>query len=186
MSTTQAIHKGMVIRHDGHLYTITDYSTAQTGKQKATVHVKMRSLPDGRLSERTLDQLGQLEEVQSEVRPMQFLYSGGAKYVFMDAESFEQHELDADLLGDTLPFLVEEDTYRILTVDGRPASLQLPTVLVYEVIDTAPVEHGSSGSNVTKEAKLNGGLTVRVPLFIKNGDRIRVGVEHRDYQGKEH
>lgn len=186
MSQLDQLRKGMVIRHEGHLYVVLDFTRVQTGKQKATVHVKLRSPAGGNTTERTLDQLGQIEEVPTEVRPMQYLYSAGAERVFMDTESFEQFPLDADTLGDSVPFLVEEETYRFLTVEGRPFSLQLPTIVVLEVADTAPVEHAGGGTSVQKEARLASGLIVRIPLFIKNGDRIRVGTEHRDYQGKEH
>jgi len=186
MSQGDQLHKGMVIRHEGELFTVLDYQLAQTGKQKPTVHVKLRSLKSGHTGERTLDQLGKIEEVSSEVRPMQYLYAAGDERVFMDSESYEQYPLNKDILEDGLDFLVEEETYRFLTIEGQPVALQLPTVVVLEVADTAPVEHAGGSSNVHKEARLNSGLVVQVPLFIKNGDKIRVGTEHRDYQGKEH
>jgi elongation factor P len=186
MAATQLVRKGMVIRHGGHLFKITDVISAQTGKQKGTVHVKMRALRDGHLSERSLAELGKVEEVPTAIRSMQYLYSSGSERVFMDTESFEQYELGEDVVGEAWDFLVEQETYRFLTVEGQPVSLQLPATVVLEVVDTAPVEHAGGSANVMKEAKLNSGLMVRVPLFIKNGDRIRVGTEHRDYQGKEH
>jgi elongation factor P len=104
----------------------------------------------------------------------------------MDTESFEQYPFDKAALGDSSSFLVEEETYRFLTIEGRPVILQMPSVVVLEVVDTAPVEHVGGSTNVQKEAKVSSGLIIRVPLFIKNGDKIRVGTEHRDYQGKEH
>jgi elongation factor P len=186
MSSTEQLRKGMVIRHEGQLFTVTDYSTAQTGKQKATIHIKMRALRDGHLSERTLDQLGKIDEVPTEIRQMQFLYRAGDERVFMDSESFEQYSFGADVLGGSVDFLVEEETYRVLAVEGQPVSLQLPPTVVLEVVDTAPVEHAGGSTNVMKEAKLNSGLTIRVPLFIKNGDKIRVDADRREYQGKEH
>ena len=91
MSLTEQLHKGMVIRHEGQLYTVLDYEVAQTGKQKHTVHVKLRAVKSGHATERTLDQLGKIEEVPSEVRQMQYLYASGEQRVFMDAESFEQY-----------------------------------------------------------------------------------------------
>ena len=111
--------------------------------------------------------------------------AAGEKRVFMDTESFEQYELDEELLHDALPFLVEEETYRLLTVEGQIASIQMPPHVTLEVVDTAPVEH-IGGSNVQKEAKLNSGIVIHVPLFIKNGDKIRVNCESRTYEGKEH
>ena len=186
MSLTEQLHKGMVIRHEGQLYTVLDYEVAQTGKQKPTVHVKLRSVKGGHASERTLDELGKIEEVPSEVRQMQYLYAAGEERVFMDAESFEQYSLGQEIIGEGIAFLVEEETYKILTIDNQPVSFQLPPVVVLEVVDTSPVEHAGGSTNVQKEAKLACGITIHVPLFIKNGDKIRVTTDNRQYQGKEH
>ncbi|MBU0640719.1 MAG: elongation factor P [Planctomycetes bacterium] len=186
MSLTDELHKGMVIRHEGQLFTVLYYSVAQTGKQKPTVHVKLRSLSTGNTGERTLDQLGTLDEVPSEVREMQYLYSSGRQQVFMDVESYEQYELGEEVLGNSSDFMVEEQTYRFLTIDGQPVSAQLPAHAVLTVVDTAPPAHAGGGSSVLKEAQLTGALTVYVPLFIKTGDRIRINTETREYLGKEH
>ncbi len=185
MSQTGQLRKGMVIRHEGHLLTIEDYKVAQTGKQKATVHVKLRSLRDGHSVERNLDELGRIEEVPTELRTMQYLYASGDEHVFMDTETFEQYPLAAGALGDGLSFLVEEHSYRFLTVDQQVASLHLPDVAVLEVVDTAPVQHAGGSTSIQKEAKLNSGLTINVPLFIKNGDKVRVSTETRQYLGKD-
>ena len=186
MSRTDPLRKGMAIRHEGEVFIVVDHKLAQSGKQKPTVHVKLRALKTGHTGERTLDQIGKIEEVASEIRSMQYLYSSSDEYVFMDTESFEQYPLGEDLLHDALPFLVEEDVYRFLTVEGQIASIQMPPHVTLEVVDTAPVEHIGGGSNVQKEAKLASGIVIQVPLFIKNGDKIRVNCENRTYEGKEH
>lgn len=185
MSLTEQLRKGMVIRHDGHLYTVADFQVAQTGKQKPTVHVKLRALKDGRQTERTLDQIGTIDEVASETREMQYLYASSRQRVFMDAGTYEQFELPADQLAEACEYLVEEQTYRFLSIEGRPVSLQLPATAVMEVIDTAPPEH-AGGGNVYKEARVASGRVVMVPLFIKIGDKIRVKTDVGEYQGKEH
>lgn len=186
MSLKHELHRGMVIRHEGQLYTVLDYTLAQTGKQKATVHVKLRAVSTGHTGERTLDELGKIEEVPTDVRTMQFLYTSGEERVFMDTETFEQYPLMEDLLGHAIPYLVEEENYRIQMIEGNPVALQLPPIVVLEVVDTAPVEHSGGGSNVFKDAEVNSGITIQVPLFIKNGDKIRVKTDNREYQGKEH
>ncbi len=186
MSLTHDLHKGMVIRHQGELFTVLDYRVAQTGKMRPTVHVKLRSIRSGHPNEKTLDELGKLEEVAAETRPMQYLYTGGEEWVFMDTESFEQCPIGADMLGDYLDLLVEQETYRFLMVEGQPVSIQFPSAVVLEVVDTAPVEHAGGSTNVQKEAQLSSGAVVQVPLFIKTGDKIRVKTDTREYQGKEH
>jgi elongation factor P len=176
----------MVIRHEGHLYAVVEFGTSQSGKQKPTVHVKLRDLKSGHAAERTLDQLGKIEEVESEVRHMQYLYASGNERVFMDTESFEQFTLGKDFLAEAMGFLVEEETYRFLVVEGHVLSAQLPDILILEVKETAPVSHGGGLSTVTKEATLASGLLIHVPLFIKIGDKVRVNTSTRQYIGKEH
>ncbi len=186
MSLTEGLHRGMVIRHEGQVYTVEDFRVAQSGKQKPTVHIKPRDIKTGHPTDRTLEQLGRLDEVPSEMRTMQLLYASGRDRVFMDTETFDQFALGEDMLGDALDLLVEEETYRFRTIDGQVVSLELPDVVALEVVDTAPVEHAGGHTGVRKEAKLAGGLVVHVPLFIKNGDRIRVTTASRGYHGKEH
>jgi elongation factor P len=186
MSQVEQLRKGMVIRHEGHLYMIGDFHVAQTGKQKPTVHVKLRSLKDGKQAERTLDQLGTLDEVASEMREMQYLYSSGQEHVFMDTETYEQYPLERSQILDASDYLVEEQTYRFLSIEGQPVSLQLPPSLTMEVVDTAPPEHAGGGSSVYKEATVVSGRVVMVPLFIKKGDKIRINTGNGEYQGKEH
>ncbi len=186
MPVSHRLHKGMIIRHEGELFTVLDHTLTQTGKQKATVHVKLRSLRTGNTGERTLDELGKIEEVPSQVRSMQYLYQDGTERVFMDAETYEQYPVGQDVLGDSTPFLVEQESYRFLMIEQQVVAIQLPSMVVLEVTDTAPVEHASGSSNVQKEATLASGLVVHVPLFIKNGDKIRIKTDSREYQGKEH
>jgi elongation factor P len=185
MSTTHDLRRGMVIRHAGQLLALQDFTVAQSGKQRPTVHLKLRNIKTGNPVDRTLDDIGKIEEVPTEIRNMQYLYAAGKDRVFMDAESFEQYNLHEDVLGKDAAYLVESDTYRVLTIEGHPVALQLPPVIALAVADTAPGEHGG-GSSVLKEAKLASGLVVHVPLFIKPGDKIRIKTDTREYQGKEH
>lgn len=186
MSQTENLHRGAVIRHQGHLYTLLDFRVAQSGKMKPTVHVKLRDIKSGHIGERSLDELGKIEEVAAQFREMQFLYAAGKDRVFMDSGTFEEQKFGEGFLGREIEFLVEGETYRFLTIEGQAVSMQLPPVVVIAVAETAPVEHASGMSNITKEAKLASGLVIRVPLFIKSGDRIRVRTDTHEYQGKEH
>lgn len=185
MSLTDRLRKGMVIRHQNHLYTVLDFTVAHSGKSKPTVHVKLRSLKGGHASDRTLDQLGRIEEVQAQVRPMQYLYQEGEHWVFMDPQTLEEHLLSADVLGKAVPFMVNGESYPVLSVDGQPLELQLPLTLTLEITDTAPVEHAGGSASVLKEATLASGLLIHVPLFLKTGDKVRVDTATRTYLGKE-
>lgn len=186
MSATEGLHKGMVIRHEGQLYTVLDFHGMQKGKQKATVHVKLRAISTGHTGERTLDELGKIEAVPTDLRHMQYLYADRTDHFFMDAETYEQFPLPAEVLVDAVGFLAEQETYSVMTIDGQPVNLRLPPIVVMEVVDTAAPQHSGGGSNVSKDAKLSNGLLIHVPLFNKNGDRIRIKTEDCEYQGKEH
>jgi elongation factor P len=180
------LKRGMLIRHQGHLYVVTDFQERRTGKQRATVHVALRDTRDGHQVDRTLDQLEPTDEIPSTHRDLQYLYPAGQTRVFMDTESFEQYELaDAQLHG-CQPFLKEGQAYRALFAAGQPLTLEMPDTISLQVTATAPPAHSvGSQSSVMKEAELENGLEVRVPLFIKNGDIIRVNRRDKSYVGKE-
>ena len=186
MSLTEGLHRGMVIRHEGQLFSVLDFWVAQSGKQRPTVHLKLRSVTTGHTGERTLHEIGKIEEVSTQLRSMQYLYAAGKERIFMDNESFEQYSFGEDFFGHAIDFLTEEESYRFMAIEGQPVSMELPPIVVLEVADTAPVEHAGGSSNVHKEATLSSGIVIQVPLFIKNGDKIRVRIDTREYQGKDH
>lgn len=186
MSQTENLHRGAAIRYQGHVYTILDFKTSHSGKMKPTVHVKLRDIKNGHVVDRALDELGKIEEVLTQVRPMQFLFSAGNDRVFMDSETFDELKFPPSFFGTEADFLVEGETYSVLTINGQPVSLKMPPVVTIAVADTSPVEHGGGMSNITKEARLASGLMIRVPLFIKTGDKIKVRADTHEYQGKEH
>lgn len=181
------LKRGMLIRHQNHLYTVTDFQERRTGKQRPTVHVSLRDVRDGHPVDRSLTELEPIEEVPSAYRQVQYLYPKGDNRAFMDSETFDEIELQPSQLHGCEPFLKEGDEYRVRFVDGRPLALDLPEIILLGVAQTAAPSHQVGGaSNVLKEATLENDLEVRVPLFIKIGDKIRVKTENREYQGKEH
>jgi elongation factor P len=180
------LKRGMLIRHQNHVYTVTDFQERRTGKQRPTVHVALRDVRDGHAVDRTLAELEPIEEVPHAWRSAQYLYPAGAQRVFMDEETFEQYELGPGHLHHSEPFLREGETYRVQFVDNNPLALEMPDVVRLGVAETAAPAHSVGGaSNVLKEATLENNLLVNVPLFIKIGDTIRVDTRHRTYVGKE-
>lgn len=181
------LRRGMVIRHEGHLYVVTDFSERHTGKQKPTVHVSLRDVRDGRPVDRSLDDLQPIQEVEHGYRQVQFLYAKGGQHVFMDSQTFEEMELAAPHLHGCEPFLNEGAEYRVLFADGQPVSLEMPELVGLRVTSTAAPAHSvGAASNITKEAVLENNLEIRVPLFIKTGDLIKVDTRTKTYAGKEH
>lgn len=180
------LKRGMLIRHQGHVYSVADFQERRTGKQRATVHVSLRDVRDGHQVDRTLDDLEPIEEVPHANRTMQYLYAKGDRHVFMDSETFDEFELSATELHGCEPFLNEGESYRVTFVDDRPLALGLPEVIRLKVASTAAPSHSvGSASSVLKEATLENELVVRVPLFIKIGDTVRVDTRSRAYAGKE-
>ncbi len=181
------LRRGMLIRHQDHVYEVTDLSERHSGKMKPTWHVALRDVRDGHPVDRSLEELLPVEEVPYSYRRMQYLYPRGATRVFMDSETFEELELNEAQLGGRSAFLVEGQEYRLTFIDGRPASLEVPDSVPMKVTFTAPPAHSiGGGSSVTKEATLENGLEIRVPLFIKTGDVIRVDTRNKTYAGKDH
>ena len=180
------IRKNSIIRHHGHLYYVEDYHERHTGQQKPTVHVKLKDLKDGRHVERTLDELMPLAEVEHSYRMLQYTYARGQTYIFMETETFDEHELDDQHLHGFVPFLIEGQEFRAMFVDGQLVNLETPESVALHVQTTAAAERSvGQGGSVMKEATLENGLTIKVPLFIKNGDLVRVHTADRTYAGKE-
>jgi len=181
------LKRGMLIRHQNHVYEVTDFQERHSGKQKPTVHVALRDIRDGRPVDRSLSDLMPLDSVDSTYRRLQYLYARDQTLVFMDCESFEEYEFDAARLGNQAGFLAEGSEYRGRFIDGVPASVEVPDIVALKVQVTAPAGHSvGTASNITKEAMLENGLEVRVPLFIKTGDTIRVDTRTKAYSGKDH
>ena len=186
MSTTQ-LRRGMLIRHQNHVYEVADFREHHTGKQKPTVHVALRDVRDGRPVDRTLNDLAPIDEVAHSYRQMQYLYHKDQTRVFMDSETFEEYELTEAQIRGGSEFLVEGQEYRVSFIEGSPAFLDLPDTIVVKITLTSAPEHSVGvASSITKEATLENGLQICVPLFLKIGDLIRVDTRSKTYSGKEH
>jgi len=180
------IKRGMLIRHQNHVYIVADFQERHAGKQKPTIHVSLRDVRDGRQVDRTLEELEPIQEVSHAIRQMQYLYPKGDEHVFMDCETFDEFELMPTHLRGCEPFLREGDTYRVMFVDERPLSLEMPEIVPLKVASTAAPSHSvGNAASVLKEATLENHLLVRVPLFLKNGDTIRIDTRTKTYVGKD-
>jgi elongation factor P len=182
-----AVKKGEMLRHQGHFYFVEQVQEQHSGKQRPTVHVRLRDALDGRHIERTVDELLPIETAPASYRAMQYLYAKGAAHVFMDSESFDEIELGGSALMGFEPFLKEGEEFRVLYAGDVPLHLDVPASVTLQVQDTAAPTHAvgaGSGGSVLKEAQLENGLEIRVPLFIKTGDRVKIDTRTREYLGK--
>jgi elongation factor P len=175
------LRKGTVIELDGGLYRVFEYQHQKLGRGGANVKTRLRSLDSGGLVERTFGSDERLKDVRLESRRVQYLYSDGDFYHFMDTETFEQPALPASAVDEVKQFLVENMELGIAMYEGRAIEIELPVSVDLEVSETPPPHKGDTSSGGTKPAKLSNGMMVNVPFFIENGDLVRVDTRTGEY-----
>jgi elongation factor P len=178
---TNQFRNGMHIELDGGVWRIVEFQHVKPGKGGAFVRTKVKNLETGAVVDRTFRAGEKFPRVHTEVKNMQYLYESGDEVVFMDQETYEQLPLSRDSVSDAIDFMAPSASVQMLTVDGRPAGVQLPASVELTVAETEPGVRGDTVSNVTKPAKLETGATVQVPLFVNTGDRIKVDPRERRY-----
>ena len=178
---TNQFKNGMHIELDGAVWRIVEFQHVKPGKGGAFVRTKLKSLDSGAVVDRTFRAGEKMPRVHTETKSVQYLYDAGDDVVFMDESSFEQIHLRRADVEEELAFLQPSSSVMMLTVDGKPAGVQLPASVELAVSETEPGVKGDTVSNVTKPAKLETGAVVHVPLFVNVGDRIKVDPRERRY-----
>jgi elongation factor P len=181
---TNQFKNGMHIEIDGEVWRIVEFQHVKPGKGGAFVRTKLKSLDSGAVVDRTFRAGEKFARVHTEVKNVQYLYDSGDDVVFMDEESYEQIHLPRPSVEDDLQFLLPSGSVPMLTVDGRPAGLQLPASVELAVTNTEPGVRGDTVSNVTKPATLETGAVVQVPLFVNVGDVLKVDTREKRYIGR--
>jgi elongation factor P len=182
MATTADIRNGMCIQYNNGLYTIIEFLHVKPGKGAAFVRTKMRNVQTGRILENTFNSGVKLDEVRIEHRPYQYLYQDDMGYNFMNQESFEQVSIAKELIGG-VEFMKEGDIVEVLVHadDELILSAEMPTNVVLEVTYTEPGLKGDTATNTLKPATVETGATVRVPLFIETGTKIKIDTRDGSY-----
>lgn len=181
MISTGDLKKGITIELEGELYQIIDWQHIKMGRGSAQVRLKLRDIRGGHTIERTFQAGERFTRARLERRTVQFLYSEGELYYFMDSESFEQSALNRDQLGDAIDYLKEGMSLEILSYKDEPIGIELPNSVELEVVDTGPSFKGDTATAGNKPAKLETGITIQVPLFVNNGDILRVDTRTGEY-----
>ena len=179
--STNQFRNGMHIELDGSVWRIVEFQHVKPGKGGAFVRTKVKSLDSGSVVDRTFRAGEKFARVHTEVKNVQYLYDSGDEVVFMDEETFEQFGLPRSSVEDELAFLQPSSTVQMLTVDGRPGGIQMPSSVELAVAETEPGVKGDTVSNVTKPATLETGAVVQVPLFVNPGDKIKIDPRERRY-----
>lgn len=172
---------GMTIRFEGNLYTIIEFQHVKPGKGAAFVRTKMKDLRSGSTIEHTFNSATKVELARIEKKPMQFLYKSGDDYVFMNMDDYSQVEINAAKIGDDTKYLKENLDVDIVFFEGEMLGLNLPDKIEMEVTKTEPGVKGNTTSTATKDATLETGYQIRIPLFINEGERVIISTKDGKY-----
>jgi len=180
--STNQFKNGMHVEIDGTIFKIVDFQHVKPGKGGAFVRTKLKRAADGAVIDRTFRAGEKFRPIRTETRKMQYLYSDGTDAHFMDSETYEQVAIPEGDLKDSLKWVVENQDVELLYVDEKPSDVQVPSAVEMAVTETEP---GLKGDTVSgggdKPATLESGVTVRVPLFVNVGDRVRVDTRSGEY-----
>lgn len=181
MISSNDFRNGMTIELDGQVYVVLEFLHVKPGKGSAFVRSKLRNIETGSVTERTFRAGEKVPRAHLERREMQFLYASGEEYTFMDVESFEQQVLGRDDLDDQHLYLKENLTVIAVRYRDRLIGVEVPNSVELEVVQTDPGIRGDTASGGSKPARLETGLVVQVPLFINEGDRLRIDTRTGQY-----
>jgi len=181
MISATDLRKGVTFELDGDLHRVLAYQHSYVGRGSANVRTKLRNLRTGRTIERTFAASEKFQEVRLELRQVQYLYRDGDLYYFMDTETYEQPALAVEALEDRVNYLKEGLVLSLSMVEGQPVEMELPVTVELEVTETDPGVKGDTATGTTKRATLETGLVVQVPLFVEQGDIIRVDTRTGEY-----
>lgn len=181
MYTVSNFRKGLPILVDDQPYYVVEYHHFKMGRGKANIRTKLKHIKTGSVVEKVFSSNDSFKPPDLENKKMQYLYENTGEFVFMDSETFEQISIPVDKLGDAKWYLLENEEYAVLFLDNEAISVDFPASVILEVIETEPAAKGDTVTNITKPAKLQTGLEVKVPPFIKEGDKVKVDTRTGDY-----
>lgn len=184
MPSANDIRKGQVIKYNGEPHLVMETQHRTPGNLRAFVQIKMRNLRYGKALDQRFASTDAMEVLPTEHKTLEFSYADRDSYAFMDPETFETVELSAALIGDAKNYLTANGKVDVLYVDDKPLTIELPSSVVLKVVESADGVKGDTASNVQKPATLETGLIVQVPLFIKEGELLKISTADGSYMGR--
>ena len=175
------LKKGITITLDGQLFQVLDYHHIKVGRGSAQIRIRLRDIKAGHIIEKSFQSSEKFAKVFLERRQVQFLYSDGGLYHFMDNQSFEQVAVDKVLMGDTVNYLIENMNLELLIHKGVPIGVELPLSVELAITETGPGFKGNTASAGGKPAVMETGITIQVPFFLNIGDKIKVDTRTGTY-----
>jgi len=181
MALATDLRPGDVFKHEGIIYEVVQYHHIQRPRLAPLVRLKMRNFKLGTVVERTFSPDDKLEDITIESKNLQFSYNAGDTYNFMDTETYEQYEFTKEQLGDITKYLKEDTPVTMLMYEGEILGIRIPFKVDLKVVSAPPAIKGNTVSNVTKQVTVETGAVVDVPIFVKEGDIIKVDTRTGEY-----
>jgi elongation factor P len=181
MIDVHQLRKGATFTMDGEIYKVIDFQHHKPGRGKAVIRTKIRNLRTGATIDRNFTSGDKVEDIRIERVEVQYLYNDGEFYYFMNTETFEQTPLSKVTLGESVAYLTENMTLNITTYENEPIDIDLPTTVDLAVVDAPMAVAGDTATGVTKQVTLESGLKLNVPLFVQEGDTLRVDTRTGEY-----
>ncbi|MBN2693601.1 elongation factor P [bacterium] len=181
MYSTSDFKKGLKIELEGAPFVIVDFQHVKPGKGGAFVRTKLKNLLNSRVVDRTFRSGEKVDPADVDERSMQYLYREGDMFIVMDNETYEQTQMPLESVGDAERWLLDDTTVTILVYKGAPVNIEVPNFINFEIMETEPGFKGDTAQGGTKPAKIATGTTINVPLFINEGDIVRIDTRTGDY-----
>jgi elongation factor P len=179
--TTADFFKGAAIKYNGETCIVLNYQFVNPGKGTAFTRTKLKNAKSGKIFEVSFRSGEAIEEANVEYRPCQYLYNDGTEMTFMDNTNYEQFTLLIENVGDMIDYIVDGSEVKVVFVDGEPFTIQLPPKMNFKVVSAPPGNKGDTATGGNKQVEIETGAKVNVPLFIKEGDVIRVNTDTGEY-----
>ena len=184
MPAANDLRKGMAIRYNGNPAIVLEINHRTPGNLRAFVQCIIRYIGTGKSADIRFSSTEKVDVVETNRQVLEFSYADHQGYHFMDPQSYETITLNEDLIGDSKQYLVENLKVEVLSIEGRPVQIELPSSVILKVVESAEGIRGDSANNVQKPATLESGKIINVPLFIKEGEHIKVSTAYGTYLGR--
>ncbi|MEZ5086071.1 MAG: elongation factor P [Tessaracoccus sp.] len=184
MASTNDLKNGMVLDLDGQLWQVLWFQHHKPGKGNTVVRSKLKNVLSGKIVDKTFNSDTKVDTATVDRREMQYLYMDGESYVFMDNETYDQLMISPETVGDAKDFMLENQNAIVATHEGNPLFIELPASVELEITYTEPGLQGDRSTGGTKPATLETGKVIQVPLFITNGERVKVDTRDGSYLGR--
>ncbi len=184
MATTNELKNGLVLSIDNQLWTVVEFQHVKPGKGPAFVRTKLKNVLSGKVVDRTFNAGVKVETANVDKRTMQYLYNDGTDFIFMDPDTYDQIHVSAETVGDSARYMLENQDAIVARHDGEVLFVELPAAVVLEITYTEPGLQGDRSTGGTKPATLETGAEIQVPLFVNQGEKVKVDTRDGSYLGR--